>query len=167
MAIACQQCKQQSATVHLTDIRPNGEAVERHLCEACATAAGITMKVHEPTTLMLEKFVKLGASMQQAAQRTCPECGMSFGDFRTQGLLGCPHDYVVFADLLLPLIERTHNGATEHVGKIPGKQRPEGSKRTKINRLRRLLDEAVAEERYEQAARLRDELRKLEGGSAS
>jgi protein arginine kinase activator len=167
MAIACQQCKQNPATVHLTDIRPSGEAVEQHLCEGCASSAGITMKVHEPTNVMLEKFVKLGASMQQAAKRKCPNCGISFGEFRAQGLLGCPHDYTEFADLLLPLIERTHNGALEHVGKVPGRQQPAGSKRSKLTRLRRMLEDAVAEERYEDAAKLRDDIKNAEAENAA
>lgn len=164
MPILCQNCKQTNATVHLTDIQPNGEPVERHLCEVCAAEEGVTMKPHEPANMMLEKFVKLGAGLRAAAQRTCPHCGISFGEFRAQGLLGCPRDYTEFADLLVPLIERAHDGAVEHVGKAPGKQDEAGKKRVKVARLRRELETAVAEERFERAARLRDDIRRLEEG---
>lgn len=166
MSILCQNCKQANATVHLTDIQANGEPVERHLCEICAAQEGVTMKPHEPAK-MLEEFVKMGAGMREAVQRTCPQCGISFGEFRAQGQLGCPHDYEAFANLLMPLIERAHDGATVHVGKHPGKQDPRGRRRMRVSRLRRELDAAVAGERYELAAKLRDQLRELEGEGES
>lgn len=161
MGILCQNCKQTNATVHLTDIQPSGEPVERHLCEVCASQEGVTMKPHEPANQMLEKFVKLGAGMQEAAQRTCPHCGISFGEFRAQGQLGCPHDYTEFADLLMPLIERAHDGATKHVGKIPGRQNDSGKQRLEHARLQQELETAIREERYEKAAELRDEIRRF------
>ena len=161
MSILCQNCKQADATVHLTDIQPNGEPVERHMCEICAAQEGVTMKPHEPAK-MLEEFVKMGTGMREAIQRTCPQCGISFGEFRAQGQLGCPHDYEVFADLLKPLIERAHDGATAHVGKQPGKVDARSQRRMEVSRLRRELDTAIAEERYELAAHLRDQLRALD-----
>lgn len=162
MAILCQSCKQASATVHLTDIQPSGEPVERHLCEACAAQEGVTMQPHEPIHKMLDKFVKIGAGLQEAAQRQCPHCGITFGEFRAQGLLGCSHDYEVFAELLLPLIERAHDGGIQHTGKHPGQSDDVSHRRSQLRRIKRELDEAIAEERYEEAARLRDELARHE-----
>ena len=167
MAIHCQHCKRAQATVHLTDIQPSGEPVERHLCENCAAQEGITMKPHEPINMMLDKFVKIGAGMQAAAQRECPKCGISFGEFRANGLLGCPHDYEVFGELLQALIERAHDGGERHTGKRPGQTDDNGKRMTQIRRIRRELEQAVADERYEAAAQLRDELSQLEAGGAS
>jgi protein arginine kinase activator len=166
MAILCQICKQAPATVHLTDIRASGEAVERHMCDNCATDEGVTMKPHEPVNAMLEKFVKIGANIQQAAQRKCPKCGISFGEFRAQGVLGCPHDYKAFGELLAPLIERAHGGASEHVGKTPGAPTHAGTRAMKARTVRRQLDAAIKNERYEEAARLRDELNQLDKEAA-
>lgn len=162
MPILCQGCKQCNATVHLTDVQPNGEHVERHLCEACAVQEGVTMKPHEPAAMMLEKFVKVGIGMKGAAQRTCPNCGITFGEFRSQGQLGCPNDYEEFSDLLMPLIERAHDGASVHVGKTPGKQQAGKGRLLELSRLRRELQTAIRDERYEVAAKLRDELDRLE-----
>ena len=166
MGVLCEQCKQTNATVHLTDIHPDGEPVERHLCEECAAQEGVTLKPHEPINMMLEKFVKIGAGMQEAVQRKCPRCGITFGEFRAQGLLGCPQDYVEFGDLLLPLIERAHGGADQHVGKVPGQTSGVGKRRARVMRLQRDLEAAVAVEDYEKAAELRDELTKLEAENA-
>jgi protein arginine kinase activator len=162
----CQSCKQANATVHLTDIQPDGEPVERHLCEACAVQEGVTMKPHEPINTMLEKFVKVGAVMQEAARRECPNCGITFGEFRAQGLLGCPLDYEVFGELLTPLLARAHDEGTQHVGKRPGQPAQVNQHRTRLRRLRRELADAVETEQYEEAARLRDELKRLEAESA-
>ena len=120
------------------------------------------MKAHEAPAMMLEKFVKVGIEAQIGVQRKCSHCGMTFGEFRAQGTLGCPHDYEEFGDLLLPLIERVHDGASQHVGKAPGEQKASGERRAKVLSLRRALEKAVEAEEYEQAAELRDELMRLE-----
>lgn len=161
MSVLCQVCKQSPATVHLTDIQPGGEPVERHMCESCAATEGLSTKAPDPVNVMLEKFVKMGANMQEAAQRSCPHCGVTFGEFRSQGLLGCARDYDEFRDLLLPVIERAQGGATQHDGRSPGQTTPADPTAVKLHRLRRDLDRAIAEERYEDAAKLRDDLSAL------
>lgn len=168
MAILCQLCSKVPATVHVTDIvPPHGEKRERHLCEGCAEEEGITMKQHEPINTILAKFVqqKVGGGMEEVANLTCPECGVNFREFRSQGLFGCPHDYEVFAEYITPLIERAHGGATQHIGKVPqrlggGPAEPGG--RAQRARLQRELQEAVEREDYEVAARLRDQIEALQ-----
>jgi len=86
---------------------------------------------------------------------------VTFYEFRHAGRLGCPHDYICFHEELEPLIMNIH-GATEHVGKRP-KQGVHGADyQTRLIQLRREMKEAVEQEDYEQASRLRDEIRRLE-----
>ncbi len=160
----CQRCKKSQATVHLTDIiPPNGEKRERHLCERCAAEEGVTVQKQETITTLLEGFVKQSAGITSAADAlACPRCGMTFREFRAHGLLGCPEDYKVFAKHLGPLIERAHGGATHHVGKAPGSPVDESPNQVKLSALRRTLKEALDIEDYEQAAKIRDELKALE-----
>jgi protein arginine kinase activator len=163
--LLCQLCHKAAATVHVTDIvPPNGEKRERHLCESCAEEEGITMKQHESINSALAKFVqqKLGGSIEEIANLTCPHCGVTFREFRAQGLLGCPHDYEVFAEYITPLIERAHGGATEHVGKVPHRLGTEAGTRVELTRLQRELSDAVKKEKYELAARLRDQIEALQ-----
>lgn len=160
----CERCKKAQATYHLTAIDPDGERSERHLCERCAVEEGL-VQIHKPslTAEILEQFV--GAAKSAAASRSelvCPECGMSYIEFRNQGLLGCPNDYDAFREALHPLIQREHDGATHHVGKSPRGAAPQRKAEAEIRKLKRQLDEAVAAEDYERAARLRDRLRELE-----
>lgn len=161
MVIPCQRCNKARATVHLVELEPGGDKQEHHLCAACAAAEGVTTVQHESVNAMLQKFLSTAGSTehgQDAAATTCPECGMTFREFRQRGLLGCARDYEFFAPLLDPLISRAHEGATEHVGKVPARAGEGAQKRTELRRLRRRLTEAVEREDYENAAKLRDEI---------
>jgi protein arginine kinase activator len=96
-------------------------------------------------------------------QQTCPVCGISFYEFRNQGRLGCPYDYVGFQKQLDPLILNIH-GETEHVGKSPKRSAGGGQRRTQLIRLRREMKDAVTQEDYERASQLRDQIRRIEAG---
>ena len=73
--------------------------------------------------------------------------------------MGCPDCYSTFADILNPYVEKIH-GATQHIGAAPAAEQP---KTDPIEALRAQLKTAVENEEYEQAARLRDEIRRMEG----
>lgn len=158
--ILCQQCKKQTATVHLTDLA-KGEKRERHLCEECASKEGVAVKQHVSINDVLNQFLQSG--VQELARLKCPDCGITFVEFRSQGLLGCPNDYDVFGTALSSVIERAQDGQTHHTGKTPGqKDAPVRTVQEERARLQRELQEAVAAEDYEQAARLRDQLGELQ-----
>ncbi|MBN2561237.1 MAG: UvrB/UvrC motif-containing protein [Phycisphaerae bacterium] len=164
MNLACQVCKKQPATVHLTDITPDGEKRERHLCEQCAQREGVTPKphVHVPIHELLAGLVTSKASAQQIADMACPHCGLTFVEFRNNGLLGCPQDYDAFEKALIPLVERAHEGASHHIGKVPKRLGTPRSVKSDLLRLRHRLTRAVEEEQYEEAAKLRDQISILE-----
>jgi len=166
MGMICQRCKKAQATVHLLDIvPPEGEKREQHLCERCAAEEGLTTHQQESISSILEGFVKQSAGIVHATDLTCPQCGMSFREFRASGLLGCAHDYKAFEKQLAPLIQRAHEGATHHVGRSPDRlQSAEPTAHAKLARLRRSLKEAVDIEDYELAARLRDQIKTVETG---
>ncbi len=160
----CEHCKKAQATFHLTNITREGEKIERHLCERCAIEEGL-VQVHKPNfnAEILENFIAAAKSSSSGdMDLLCDECGISYVEFRNQGLLGCPKDYDTFKELLLPLIERAHDGATHHIGKSPGSLGTTRTTQQEIRRLKRQLDEAVAAEDYERAAELRDRIADLE-----
>jgi protein arginine kinase activator len=164
MNLACQACKKQPATVHLTDISPGGEKHERHLCETCAQEAGVTPRPQANTSVneMLAGLVVQKSAIQQLADLTCPNCKLTFVEFRNSGLLGCPADYDAFEKALVPLIERAHEGASHHIGKVPRRLGTPLTAENDLIRLRRELNRAVDDEKYEEAARIRDKIRHLE-----
>ncbi len=164
MNLACQVCKKQPATVHLTDITPEGEMRERHLCEQCAQSQGVMPKpvAHMPINELLSGLVADKASVQQLAELRCPKCGLTFVEFRNGGLLGCPNDYDAFEKALIPLIERAHEGASHHIGKVPRRVSVPRSVESDLVRLRRELTKAVDDEKYEEAAKIRDRIQAME-----
>ncbi|NOT00835.1 MAG: hypothetical protein HOP29_09425 [Phycisphaerales bacterium] len=160
----CQKCRKSPATVHLLDIvPPDGEKIERHFCERCSAEEGLATPKQETISSMLEGFIKQSAGITAGADLSCPDCGMTFREFRSTGLLGCPNDYKAFEKHLAPLIERAHRGATHHVGKGPARL-DEGAPgvHTQLAKLRRQLKEAIKLEDYEEAARLRDRIKTCE-----
>ncbi|MGQ9649055.1 MAG: UvrB/UvrC motif-containing protein [Phycisphaerae bacterium] len=157
----CQRCKKQTATVHLTDL-VQGEKRERHLCEDCANAEGVVVKQNVSINDVLNSFLMSQASIQEMARLRCPECGITFVEFRNQGLLGCPNDYDVFGKALTGIIERAQDGQTRHTGKTPGQVVRIDPVQQERFRLQRELREAVEREDYEQAAKIRDRLGELQ-----
>lgn len=165
----CQKCEK-PATFHITELT-GGKPQELHLCEDHAREY-LTQSSEEPTTTaamaalaqQIAKHMPVGQTAEELAQldqQCCPVCGITFYEFRNQGRLGCPHDYVCFEDQLEPLILNIH-GENEHTGKTP-KRSPNGSeRRTQLIRLRREMKEAVADEDYERASKLRDQIRRIE-----
>ena len=97
-------------------------------------------------------------------KRCCDMCGITFFEFRNQGRLGCPHDYVHFEKELEPLIANIHGG-TEHTGRRPSRPAglPEGTEElTAVIGIRLAMKEAIAHEDYEKAKEDRDAIRALE-----
>src|SRR5882757_4276359 len=116
----CDNCNK-PATVHLTEIK-NGKKIEKHLCEQCAAQSeGLTTKSHMPINELLTNFVMnhTGLAQKQQESAACPHCGITWAEFRQSGLLGCEHDYATFEKEMTPLLQRAHEGAAHHVGKVP------------------------------------------------
>jgi protein arginine kinase activator len=156
----CYYCGNPS-TIHYTSIIGK-KKVQQHLCEACARDQGVvsgTTPLNDPSgpTLNLQALVNLIMSQQgkstEAPPLACPECGLKFSQFRAEGRLGCANDYDTFAEMLVPLVEKAHRAST-HIGKVPASR----AIRTEQGRRQLELKRAIAEERYEDAARLRDAL---------
>ena len=115
-----------------------------------------------PVNQMISALVSQKAGAAELASLTCPVCKLNFVEFRNTGLLGCPADYDIFEKALVPLIERSHEGASHHVGKIPRRLDAPRPTSTDLVKLRQELNKAIVQEQYEKAARIRDKIRHLE-----
>jgi protein arginine kinase activator len=92
---------------------------------------------------------------------TCPSCGLTFAQFQSTGRFGCAEDYDAFVEHIAPRLERFHD-ASQHTGKVPRAGNAARRRSSRARALRSQLRDAVAQEAYEQAARLRDEIQKVE-----
>ncbi len=163
----CKFCEK-PATFHITDLT-GSELQELHLCEDHARQylAPADGESNAPSGSGGGAFAQQYELSQTADEldrldrQSCPICGITFFEFRNEGRLGCPHDYVRFDAELEPLIVNIHN-ATKHVGKRPRRVAGDTDWQTDLIRLRRELKEAVEQEHYERASELRDEIRRIE-----
>ena len=163
----CQHCEK-PATFHITELTEE-EPQELHLCEDHARdylSHTEACDVETPQTLAgaLAQQLKVGQTAEDLArldQQSCPVCGITFYEFRNHGRLGCPHDYLAFAEELEPLLLNIH-GETRHVGKAPAHGGKDAEQQTQLIRLRREMKDAVATEDYERASSLRDQIKAIE-----
>jgi protein arginine kinase activator len=156
----CDVCKCNDATVFLTQIL-EGKMQKVNLCDACSKEKG----VQDPTGFALaDLLLGIGAAEEiekGAPTQKCPLCGFTQADFKKTGRLGCSVCYVTFAEGLTGLLKAMHKG-TAHVGKLPERAQRAMELSDRMRTLTQNLEKAVAEENYETAASLRDEIKQLE-----
>lgn len=168
MNIFCDECRKNIATVFFSKLT-GSEFTRVQLCEECA------QKMEETTEAanLLAALPHLIGGVQGGAEDldgelmsgeliTCGWCGTSFHDFRKMGFLGCERCYQAFAEPLEGVLYGLQ-GATEHVGKAPGKLSNEARLRKRLLELEHHLEQQIAEEEYEAAAAVRDQIREIRG----
>ncbi|MCD5390756.1 UvrB/UvrC motif-containing protein [candidate division NPL-UPA2 bacterium] len=159
----CEICGKSQATVHYTEII-NNESSETHLCEDCARKKGAMLKPHFPLADLLSGLIdfNLPLTLEDKGRGKCPQCGLTYSDFKKIGRLGCGQCYDTFKESLAPLLKRVH-GSNEHVGKssaLAGKAMQEAT--LQLRELQERLQKAIQREEFEEAARLRDRIREIE-----
>ncbi|NMA91532.1 MAG: hypothetical protein GX973_00210 [Firmicutes bacterium] len=164
----CQECQQNPATVHITKI-VNGKKTEMHLCETCARKKEELDFSFEPQFALQNLFGSLlHDGLPKAGEKIslsriqCPNCGLTFAQFRQIGRLGCSECFSAFGDRLPLLLRRIH-GSSSHVGKIPGRTGSEVKFKRELAGLKEQLKIEVERENFEEAARLRDQIKAMEG----
>lgn len=171
----CQNCDAK-AVFHFTKI-VDSEAEHFHLCEACAKDEKLLLAGHlsppqlglpaEMASMSFSAILQtllghhLGEQVEELARLTCPACGLKYMEFRAGGRLGCPAEYAAFRAGLEPILEQVHR-ATRHAGKVPRRRAIDDPTAAELLQLRNQLKAAVESEDYEQAAKLRDEIRQKE-----
>ncbi len=162
----CQHCNEKEATTYIKK-NINGKVTEMHLCSDCANELGV-MDEFSTENFFADTFFGnfLGAGIPAMNVLTgvdrCEYCGSTFNDIVKSGKVGCAHCYSKFDDKLEPSIVKIH-GKTSHVGKnvsyteIPDKE----DKKDQIKSLKDDLKLAVQEQRFEDAAILRDKIKDL------
>ncbi len=155
----CANCKKNEATTYIKQTI-NGVTNEYHLCSECAQKLGMAgfdpFDVSDLWSSLFEDRMPAVAHLL-----TCDSCKSTFDQIAKRGKLGCPECYTTFREQLMPSIRQMH-GKTRHVGKVPGSVPQEVKTESEIDKLKRLLNEAVTREDYEKAAEYRDQIKALE-----
>jgi len=155
-SLKCDLCGK-PATVHLTQI-VNNKIHKVDLCEECAKAKGVT----DPSGFSLaDLLLKASLNPETPAETVrCEQCGFSQADFKKLGRFGCPACYEAFKEVIDPMLANMHKGSV-HVGKVPQRALERKSLYDKLTQLQSDLDQAIKAERYEDAARFRDEIHQV------
>ena len=154
--LKCDLCPK-PATVHLTQI-VNNKVHKVDLCEECAQAKGVT----DPSGFSLaDLLLKASLNPEPAATGVrCEQCGFTQNDFKKHGRFGCPACYDIFSSIIEPMLDTMHKG-TAHTGKVPQKALARKTLHDRLSKLELDLTAAIKSERYEDAARCRDEINQV------
>jgi len=163
----CDKCKKNPAKIFLTKIDA-GSTNKYNLCEECAAELASEMNptkfLFNLPQLVAEMF---GISIANISENpledllTCSECGYSYKDFKSTGVLGCSRCYESFSDQIEPIIKSMQN-SYEHTGRAIKKDESKITHAMEIAKLKKQLQEHVLLEQYEEAAVVRDQIRALE-----
>jgi protein arginine kinase activator len=175
----CQDCGESEATIHFKEVA-EGNLREIHLCEACAADKGFHLAIEHNKLSIATQFIWMAENLYpESAAKVgavqCSTCGLRYSQFTRVGRLGCPDCYEAFQPQLQQILRRVH-GETTHRGRVPRQAAvaerpapaapPVETKEQQLLQLRRKLEAAVRGEAFEEAARLRDEIRTLEARKA-
>lgn len=171
----CQHCNQNEATTHIKKV-VNGKKEEMYLCSECAKELGVMDEFRMPTMSemfgdsFLGNFLGAGVAAMNslAGVDRCTSCGSSFNDIINSGRIGCADCYDKFEDKLEPSIRKIH-GKTKHIGKFitysdDEKKAEEKPQVSELDSLKEQLKTAISEQRFEDAAVIRDKINELQEG---
>ena len=159
----CQKCGKNPATTHIKTVI-NGKVTEQNLCSNCASSNGYSgFKSGSISNLLASMLVQSLTTHPQSMGMRCSCCGSAFSDIAETGKVGCAKCYEEFSEELLPYLKRIH-GSVHHNGKVAGHTELVVADVTDtIGELKAKLAKLVAAEKYEEAALVRDEIKRMEG----
>lgn len=163
MALICEQCGKRPAKVIVLESN-SGLRMGIHLCVTCAAGRGIRMGLdqsQDPRQLWSRFLSHHLKDAEESSALACPSCGRTYMNFERTGTLGCPDCYQTFRGDMTRILQEFH-GSDQHSGKIPFREQQRIRLRRSCRSAREALQMAIAEERFEDAARLRDEIRDLD-----
>ena len=164
----CTHCNEREANTHIKRII-NGRKEEMHLCEECARELGVMEEFSfEPFTMdsLFGNLLGAGAKAFNSLSGVdrCTYCGTTFNDIVNTGRVGCAHCYDKFERKLEPSIEKLH-GRAKHIGKnvsyTEEKNETEKESVSELDKLKADLKLAIQEQRFEDAAVIRDKINAL------
>jgi protein arginine kinase activator len=182
----CERCKKNQATMRLTRVVNNKKSVI-NLCADCARETGnqIPAAMEGIGSILsglmgLDTLWKTNPMQTAKAVKKCPVCGMTQEQISREGKLGCSECYITFIDEMRPLLRKIHGNCLHH-GSVPqeaGAQPvslPNDNEKTgkvtetsqsELELLQRQMKDAIAREDFEQAASLRDQIKKIQAEGA-
>ena len=159
----CEVCKLNKATVHYTEIVQN-KIIKINLCEVCAKKKGVGENLNFSMSDLIGGLSNSIDPESEQENVECNYCGLTFAQFKEVGRFGCDGCYESFEDILKPMFEAIHR-SRKHVGKTPQALSEEKSLEIQLEELQFLLQDSIAREEFEDACRIRDQIKALKKSS--
>ena len=164
----CERCKQNEA-VFFYEESVNGQARKLALCADCAAQLGLKQELGASLFSpfqsfggdLFDGFFGFSPKLAPRSDKRCPDCGTTWSEIARAGKVFCPGCYHTFEKELEPTLRSLHGAAT-HTGHVPQQSRALKERNERLHALREALQNAIAEEDFEKAASLRDEIRAME-----
>lgn len=157
----CQYCEEEANVIYTKIVGDKSQ--KTYLCAKCADEQGVTDLDHFNVSNLLMNDEPFSPKREKSKMNAseCPECGFTKDDLRKIGRLGCSTCYEIFGDELKHMLTNMHKG-TEHKGKVPTGMLQAIEVKTKFKMLQNQLDQAIENEDYEKAGKLKIELAAFE-----
>lgn len=97
---------------------------------------------------------------EKGEEKHCSFCDANYTDIMESGRFGCDHCYEEFSDQVRETLRMTQ-GATRHIGEVPEAFQEKKHLQDEIERKKKQLQDLILAENYEEAAVIRDEMKKL------
>jgi len=171
----CEFCNNNEANIHLIKVI-NNNMEKVNLCIDCMKNLSfftdeeifndltkIISKVFEIDIKIIDKggINKLFNKINTTENKKCSFCGVGLSDIKAMGRVGCGNCYKEFKENLSPIIKTIH-GSIEHKGKVPLISGDDIKLEKEIRDLKFKLREEITVENFEEAAKLRDTIKKLQ-----
>lgn len=166
----CTRCKKNQATVYFKQ-NINGKKSEQMLCRACFEELQAQGHGADFEDLLGSLFApNIRSALRGNTVKACSLCGATWDELRSGGKIGCAKCYEVFADELSATVQSIH-GRCSHNGRKPNArlsasdtaQKEEAPRhKNRIEAWKQELQKAIADQNFEEAARLRDAIREAE-----
>lgn len=178
----CEICSA-PASVFVTRIL-NAQTTEMALCKRCAKERGIldpsafdlaeklfptlsTGTATSPSDLTAQSQSTATAAVSNQPLTKCPTCGFTLEDFKSIGRLGCSNCYNVFMEEILPMLDLSplDSPTPASLGHESVHVSNEAREHMELSMLEEKIQQAIHQENYEEAAKLRDAINALKSNN--
>ncbi len=165
--MVCDFCHENEAVIFLEQVNGDGQKKKLNICMECAIERGISSdpkSIESSIGNLFKEFSEKAKKVQALNNRMCPVCGMSAGELKKRGIVGCPECYAIFKQEIRSVLEN-YGIKENYKGTMPSRLASFHSVLNDRIILQNKLNDAVQHEDYEKAAMYRDYLRALENSA--
>ena len=158
----CDLCKIREAKYRVIEV-VDGNRKVMNLCEVCTPKVlyAIPEKGIEESGLIIPEEARRKQEIASFKELRCPSCGMSYDEFLKVMKFGCAECYKAFREKLRVLLKDIH-GSSEYKGRFYTRDPKKLALIREKRRLEGLIESYIIEEKFEEAAKLRDKIKEIE-----